>query len=144
MSAVPENIEREVLIANIHVGLLYEGAPIGFATDDGTEIDPDNIEARLEFRTRPGGGLITSMATAGGGDADGEIAVEVRSATEIALVASLGSDVTETLVPVYDSETNSVSMAGIGQLVVWSPDIASGAHMPGAWYHLRIWPEVTG
>lgn len=144
MSDVPGNIESAIFMADIFVGKLFEMTPLGFTTDDGTAIaDYTDIQARLEFRDRPGGELITSMATAGGGDADGTIEVIEMSDTSVALVVRLDAADTEGLVPVYDTATRSVALAGVGQLEVWGPEFVGGQHMPGAWYHLRIWPEVA-
>lgn len=144
MSGLPENIQREILIANIFVGTAFETAPIGFRTDDNTDVDPADIEARFEaHRGGPDGPLICSMATAGGGDADGTITVIALDDSNIGLVLALDEDFTSTLDPSYDDMTNAVQLAGVGQLELWSEDMMGGEHQPGAWFHVRIWPEVV-
>lgn len=137
-----EQVDENLYEANITQGRLWAPTELGVSTGDGSAIVTTNLQARLEFRTKPGGLLLASMATTGGGSADGTITVVPFTTTTAKLRIRLPSAKTQTMTPGSDS-TSANEQVGVGDLKVWSTDYESGEPFGLYRFALRVWPEVT-
>lgn len=139
----------EPLEVTIKQGRIFEMRP-NFTCD--ADIDPADIEARVEFRDRALAGVkFASMATEGAGDADGTITI-----TQLAADPDRGIWTYEAYCVLTDTFTQGVNatdyvnpatgalrQAGWGDLKVWSAGVQSGAAFDGGDFEVLIRPEVT-
>lgn len=115
-----------------------------------SDVDPATIEARIEFRTKPGNPAVAlSFATAGAGSADGTITI-----TQIAARPDINrwtyqadcyvpDTATQGLTPTTDSTTGALQFGYVGDLKCWAPSVDSGAAQGCGRFQLLIEQEIT-
>lgn len=131
--------------ATVTVGTRWFDTPDFMITSEA-EIDAADIDARIEWRTKPDGALVVSAATTGGGTADGEITITALGGEanqwEYEAEVVLPAAVTATLEP-YSNGVGAIEQAGYGLLVAWTATVGDGDPFPVRRYELRVEAQTT-
>lgn len=132
-------------LADITVGAAWVDLP-NITINTPTEVPEADINARLEFRTKPDGALIVALDTA---PDTGEGTITVTSLGgeadkwEYELALHLPDEITADLEPKTDEVAGATQYAGVGHLAVWTATVLGGDRQITHRYVMTIDAEVT-